>query len=262
MITKQVLRKKALVTAIKKGYWTPTKVSLEIMNKVQAEVNLLLQMQCELAKDMKHVESLILLMGNEMPMHPSSDEIDELKLKIGYLHAIIAVMLKVPTLKSFDNAIDFLHYLRGEAWNRGMFEAGTKESTIFDIVDMCGVIMRHPTAGKASFYTPPCELLDAAKVFLRVRQYKASPEIGSQRVVKIDEQTSIINIDAADRTKEVLGVPNQCITVLGATTDLPQWAIMVQKGQTLGLYHHAAEPHAFVIYNGNSAQDACKYQAY
>ena len=260
--TEKAPPKKTLVTAIKKGFWTPRKVTDEIANKLQAERIRLTQMQGKIAHDLEDVEPLMALMGNGMPLHPNSLESEELKQKIGYVNVIVAVMQMIPVTRSFDDATNFLHYLRDEAWKRGPLGPKSKGVTIFDVVDGCGLIICHPTAGKASFYSPPPELVDAANFFLRERHYKASHGIGDQRVVKLDDQTSIINLDADDRPKEVLGVPNQRVTVLGAASNLPQWALMIQNGQTLGLFRRAAQPHAFVIYNGDSAKDACKYEAY
>lgn len=256
--------KKALISNIKKGFWTPNKVSREIMNKLRAEENHLLQMQREMAWDMDAAGSVMMLMGDEVPMgkvHPKKLEVEEFKRKILYIQAIVIVMLKLPITKSFNDPIAFLHYLRNAAWQQDL-SAKSEWPTIFDIVDHNDEIVAHVTSGEAAFYNPPPELVDAAKFFLRVRRYKADPNIKNMRLVKIDENTSIINLTAEDRIQSRFEIPNQCIKVAGTASAMPEWALMAQEGETLGLYRRAADPHGFVIRADKTAHETCKYEAY
>lgn len=261
----QKTRQKALVTAVAKGFWTPNKVTSTTMNRLQAKVQRQLQLQQEKAWEMEAAESVMMLMtGDKLPMgamHPDAHEVKELELEIKYIHAIIDVMLKIPRTRSFDNAIRFLHYLRGEAWKRGVLQTN-KAPTIFDIVDLNGEIVSYPTAGEAAFYEPPLELLEAAKFFLRVRRYKANVDLKSTRIVKLDKDTSIINLDAGDRINAVLDVPDQRIAVAGSASDLPKWALMTREGEDLGLYRRSAEPNGFVIHPDKTAHETCVYEAY
>lgn len=258
--------KKALVTAVTKGFWTPNKISMEILNKTQAEVCRLQQMQAEMQAEMEVSQSMLMLMsGTEVQtdkVHPKTLEATELTRKIQYIHVIMEVMMKLGKTKSFEDPIKFLHYLRDAAWKKGMFQEPKQEEkpTIFD-VDIDGEIVSHPTAGDAAFYTPPPELLDAAKVFFRVRRYKANQDLKGMRVVEIDKDTSLIHLTNEDRLEPAFGVPNQLIKVVGNSDAMPEWAIIVHGEEALGLFHRDTKYLGLLIKGGKAVQ-TCKYDAY
>ena len=258
--------KKALISNVKKGFWTPNYLNWEIMNRIRAEAKRLLQMRREMAWEMDAAGSVMTLLGGNVPMgkvHPKEHEAEDLTRKIRYMQAIVRVMLKLPITKSFNDHIAFLHYIRDAAWKHGMFDAKGDLPTVFDIVDHNGEVIAHATSGEAAFYNPPPELVDAAKLFLRVRRYKANRDLKSMRLVKIDAETSIINLTTEDRVASRFDIPKQCIKVVGNANAMPEWALMMQDGESLGLYRRAADPSGFVIRADKTAACAtCKYEVY
>jgi len=268
--------KRAPTIKCKRGRWSPYTLhpKSQIYLKSQAEFRRLCQMQEEIAKDVADANTVMTFFGGsvqEGDAHPKVKELQERLAKAKYVNTILDVFTQITekNAKTFDKPLPLLHHLRKIAYDAikerpdALPIAHPDDSmspSIFDLL-MDTEIMRVVHREISSGLPFPAALVEAAEDFLRHKHYTVTGDVTQQRMIKLDRDTTMINLDQHDIIKSDFDIPQQSIT-LSNNGKMPYCALMMHNGKELGLFRRVTGHNLHFLRKTDGYHLACKYEVW
>ena len=266
------------VKCTKRGRWSPYTINTksQIYLKTQAEFRRLCQIHDEIVKDVSDANTILTFFGGKMQegdAHPKIKELQERLEKAKYANVIIDVFTQITekNAKIFNKPLPLLHYLRKIAYHAIKdrpdvlpiaHPEDSEAPSIFDLLmdtEIMRVVHREILPGLPF----PVALVEAAEDFLRHNHYTVTGDASQQRMIKLDRDTVIINLDQTDIIKSDFDVPQQLITLpIADDHKMPSCALMMHDGKELGLFRRVTGHNLHLLRKEDGYHHACKYEVW
>lgn len=268
--TQEASKYKATVRERRPGLWTPVTLTgnSDIVLKIVA------RNRCFREKEatMQAAVTLTTLMGGEVSRcEPSTEQQTEQRTSITYSYILLEIMDRISKLlvkcPSFDNVMDFLKFMRHFVLHARELESfplalpsDPSSPSILDCEDDNGAIYRDGSTWNPPYYKPSLLLKEAAREFLRVPKLNIAGSINTKRLVMVNKEMGVVNLNAADKFKSEYNVPNQKILVRGKR--LPKCAIMRHNGKYFGTYRRVDNTNLVLLKHNNKFDMAATYEVW